>query len=80
MAVKKYGRRRGYREESREEAPDSARVWRMSRLTRDGTAKPLSRSEILRRERDKDFFPCSAADHDKNWQAYPVDLYSVIMP
>ena len=27
---------------------------------------------------DKDIFPC-LADHDQDWQAYPVDLYSAIM-
>ena len=35
-------RRRGKREESREEAPDLARVRRTSGLTRDGTAEPVS--------------------------------------
>ena len=30
---------------------DSARAWRMSRLTRDGTAEPISRDQIFRRER-----------------------------
>ena len=30
---------------------DSGRVWRMSRLTRDRTAEPVSRDQILRRER-----------------------------
>ena len=34
----------------------------MSRLTRDGTAEPVSRDQILRRERGKGntIFPCSA--------------------
>ena len=47
----------------------------MSRLTRDGTAGPVSRDQILRREqgqRNIDF-PCSA-DHGQDWQPYPVDL------
>ena len=50
----------------------------MSRLTRDGTAKPVSRDQILRREhggQGKRHFPCSA-DHEQNWQPYPVDSYS----
>ena len=37
----------------------------MSKLTRDGTAEPVSRDQILRRERGqrKIDFPCSATDH-----------------
>ena len=40
----------------------------MSRLTRDGTAEPVSRDQILRRERGqgKTRFPCSA-DHEQDW-------------
>ena len=51
----------------------------MSRLTRDGTAEPVSRDQILRHARGqgKYYFPCSA-DHEQNWQPYPVDLYSAI--
>ena len=46
----------------------------MSRLARDGTAEPVSRDQILRRERGhgKIIFPCSA-DHKQDWQPYPVD-------
>ena len=46
----------------------------MSRLTRDGTAEPVSRDQILRRKRGqgKINFPCSA-DHEQEWQPYPVD-------
>ena len=49
----------------------------MSRLTRDGTAEPVSRDQILRRERGqwKVQFLCSA-DHEQDWQPYPVDPYS----
>ena len=49
----------------------------MSRLTRDGTAKPVSREQILRRERGqvKIHFPCSA-DRVQDWQPYQVDPYS----
>ena len=48
----------------------------MSRLARDGTAEPVSRDQILRRERGHGniFFPCSADEQD--WQPYPVDPYS----
>ena len=31
-------------------------MWRMSRLTRDGTAEPVSRDQILRRERGREMF------------------------
>ena len=48
----------------------------MSRLTRDGTAEPVSRYQIIRRERGQGntYFPCSA-DREQDWQPYPVDLY-----
>ena len=51
----------------------------MSRLTRDGTAEPVSRDQILRHARGqgKINFPCSA-DHEQDWQPYPVDPYSAI--
>ena len=51
----------------------------MSRLTRDGTAEPVSRDQILRREQGKGniHFPCPA-DHEQDWQPYPGDLYSAI--
>ena len=51
----------------------------MSRLTRDGTTELISRDQILRRERRQRniHFPCSA-DHEQDWQPYPVDLYSGI--
>ena len=49
----------------------------MSRLTRDGTVEPVSRDQILRRERGQvnTNFPCSA-DHEQDWQPYPLDPYS----
>ena len=49
----------------------------MSRLTRDGTVEPVSRDQIIRRERGKGnvHFPCSV-DHEQDWQPYPVDPYS----
>ena len=52
----------------------------MSRLTRDGSAEPVSRDQILRRERGQGniHFPCSA-DHEQDWQPYPVDPYSCYM-
>ena len=51
----------------------------MSRLARDGTAEPVSRDQILRRERGQGIinFPCSA-DHEQDWQPHPVDPYSAI--
>ena len=51
----------------------------MSRLTRDGTAEPISRYQILRHARGQGDinFPCSA-DHEQDWQPYPVDPYSAI--
>ena len=51
----------------------------MSRLTRYGTAEPVSRDQILRRERGQGNinFPCSA-DHEQDWQPCPVDPHSAI--
>ena len=68
------GRRRGTREESRKQALDSAWSMEMSKLTRDGTAKPVLRDQILRRERGQRIihFPCSAADHEQGWQPCPI--------
>ena len=52
----------------------------VSRLTRDGTAEPVSRDQILRHARGQGniIFPCSA-DHEQDWQPYPVDPYSAII-
>ena len=49
----------------------------MVRLMRDGMAGPVSQDQILRRERGQGnvHFPCSA-DHEQDWQPYPVDPYS----
>ena len=51
----------------------------MSRLTRDGTAEPVPRDPILRHARGQGNvqFSCSA-DHEQDWQPYPVDPYSAI--
>ena len=51
----------------------------MNRLTRDGTAEPVSRDQILRHARGQGdvHFPCSA-DHEQDWQPYPDDPYSAI--
>ena len=51
----------------------------MSRLTRDGTAEPFSRDQILRYVLGQGNIhsPCSA-DHEQDWQPYPVDTYSAI--
>ena len=52
----------------------------MSRLTRDGTAEPVSRDQILRHEHGQENinFPCSA-DNEQDWQPYPVGPYSCYM-
>ena len=52
----------------------------MSRLTRDGTAEPVSRDQILRHVRGQGniHFSCSA-DHVQDWQPYPVDFNSSYM-
>ena len=52
----------------------------MSRLTRDGTAEPVSRNQILRHEREQGniHFSCSA-DHVQDWQPDPVDPYHCYM-
>ena len=52
----------------------------MSRLTRDGTVETVSRDQILRHERGQGniHFPCSA-DHEQDWQPYPVDPYSILL-
>ena len=50
-------------------------------MTRDGTAEPVSRDQIFRRERGRHgniHFPCCSADHEQDWQPYPVDLSSAI--
>ena len=51
----------------------------MSRLTRDGTAEPVSRDQILMHVRGKGNinFPYSA-DHEQDSQPYLVDPYSAI--
>ena len=51
----------------------------MRRLTRDETAKPVSRDQIIRRVREQGNmdFTCST-DHEQGWQPYPVDPYSAM--
>ena len=51
----------------------------MSRLMRVRTAGPVSRDQVLRHARGQGNlnFPCSA-DHEQDWQPYPVDSYSAI--
>ena len=46
----------------------------MSRLTRNGTAEPVPRDQILRHVwgQGNIYFPCSV-DHEQDWQPYPVD-------
>ena len=47
---------------------------------RNGTAELVTRDQILRRQRGQGniHFPCSA-DHEQDWQPYPVDPYSCYM-
>ena len=49
----------------------------MSRLAQNGRAESVSRDQIITRERGQgnNHFPC-LADHEQDWQPYPVDLYS----
>ena len=52
----------------------------MSRLTRDGTAEPVSRDQILRHERGQGSIHFRrSADHDQDWQPYPVDPHFCYM-
>ena len=51
----------------------------MSRLTRDGTAEPVSRDQNIRRKRGQGNVHFSySADHEQDWQPCPVDPYSAI--
>ena len=46
----------------------------MSRLTRDGTAEPVSGDQILTRERGHGIIRfLGLADHVQDWQSYPAD-------
>ena len=48
-------------------------------MTRNGTAEPVSRDQVLRHVRGQGNinFPFSA-DHEQDWQPYPVEPYSSI--
>ena len=49
----------------------------MSRLMLDGTAEPVSRDQIFRRERGQgNMYFSYSVDHEKDWQPYPVDPYA----
>ena len=50
----------------------------MSGMTRDGTAEPVSRDQILRLERGQGInrFAC-LADHEQDWQPHPFEPYSI---
>ena len=49
-----------------------------SDLMRDGTAEPFSRDQTVRRERGQENTHFSfSADHEQDWQPYPVDPYSI---
>ena len=46
-------------------------------MARDGTAEPVSRDPIFRRERGQGNinFPCSA-DHEQDWQLYVMTIHT----
>ena len=49
----------------------------MSRLARDGTAESVSRDQFFRRERRQGNVHVScSADHEQDWQPYPVDPHA----
>ena len=52
----------------------------MNRLERDETAEPVSRGQIPRCEQGQRNieFLCSA-DHEQDWQPYPVDILLYVM-
>ena len=52
----------------------------MSKLTRDGAPEPVSRNQILRRERGQGNINfLFLADHKPDWQMYRVDPYPCYM-
>ena len=51
-------------------------VWRMSKLTRDGTRHTKLTGTNGDREKFKFHFPLCSADHEQDWQPYPVDAQS----
>ena len=48
----------------------------MSRLTRDGTAEPSRETKFSGTHGDRGIFFSCSADHEQDWQSYPVDPYS----
>lgn len=48
----------------------------MSGLTRDWTAEPNSLELILRRERDRYFYPSCPANQEMDWKPHLVDAQS----
>ena len=52
----------------------------LSRLTRDRTAEPVSREQIIRRKRGQGNIHFSySTDHKQDWQPYQVDPYPCYM-
>ena len=69
------GHRSGTREKSRKQALDSAWSMEMSRLTRDGTAEPVSRDQEFsgaNGDKEKLIFPVQLPDREQDWQPCPV--------
>ena len=52
----------------------------MRRLTRDGTAEPVPRDQILRHVlwRQGNNYFLRSADHEQGWQPYPIDPYTLL--
>ena len=71
------GRRSGTREKSRKQALLIGSAWsmEMSRLTRDGTAEPVSRDHKFsgaNGDKESFIFPVQLADREQDWQPCPV--------
>ena len=66
-------RRRGNRERNPVISTRFSLTMEMSRLTRDGTADPVSQDQFLRRERGQGNinFSCSSADHEQDLATLP---------
>ena len=71
------GRRRGSGRNLVTKDQIHSELLRISGLMRDGTAEPVSRGQFLGRERGQgNIYVSCLADHEQDWQTYPVDPYS----